>query len=202
MQTLTGGAFDPGLGDQMDLQRAGRVSAEAAAALPTRGRLLMDPERFIVCVQDAPVALDLGAIGKGFALDRMAEELTTWDAPRALVIAGGSSILALDEPEDSTGWEVSVAPSQVLRLQRCAIGTSGTAVKGAHILDPRTGRPTPGPYRAWAVHRSAAVADALSTAWMLLGPEEIEQISRKLPGTRAFVQHLPSDLPEIGEQTF
>ena len=58
------------------------------------GRLLMDPERFTVRVQDGPVALDLGAIGKGFALDRMAEELEAWDVPRALLIAGGSSVLA------------------------------------------------------------------------------------------------------------
>ena len=200
MQTLTGGAFDPGLGAQMDIQRAGAAAtnAAAAAAFPVRGHLLMDPENFTVGVQNGPVALDLGAIGKGFALDRMAEELETWDVPRALLVAGGSSILALDGPEDAAGWEVSIAPSKTLRLHRCAVGASGTAVKGAHILDPRTGHPVPGPYRAWALHPCAAVADALSTAWMLLGPDEIGQACRALPGTRAFIQRLASDSPEIG----
>ena len=197
MQALTGGAFDPGLGAQMDIQRAGAAATNAAAVSPARGRLLMDPENFTVGVQDGPVALDLGAIGKGFALDRMAEELEAWDVPRALLVAGSSSILALDGPEDAAGWEVSIAGSQTLPLHRCAVGTSGTAVKGAHILDPRTGHPVPGPYRAWALQPYAAVADALSTAWMLLGPDEIGQACRALPGTRAFVQRLASDSPEM-----
>jgi thiamine biosynthesis lipoprotein len=188
MQELTGGAFDPSLGGQMDVHR-GVPPAEKEPAVPLRGRLVMDPDRFTVGVVDGPVALDLGAIGKGFALDRMADELQTWDVTRALLVAGESSIIALDAPTpDSAGWEVSLAPAKTLLLKRRAVGASGTSVKGLHILDPRTGRPTPGPFRTWALHDSAAIADALSTAWMLLTPEEIDQVCGRLPGTEAILQ--------------
>ncbi len=196
MQALTGGAFDPGLGEQMDARR-GDAPAAGAPVSSARGRLLMDPGNFTVRLQDGPVALDLGAIGKGFALDRMAEELEAWDITRALLVAGGSSILALDGPENSNGWEVSMVPSKTILLKRCAIGASGLSVKGAHILDPRTGQPAPGPYRAWAVHASAAIADALSTAWMLLGPGEIDQVCHQLPGTQAYLQRSAADASEL-----
>jgi len=197
MQTLTGGAFDPGLGTQMDIQR-GEVLPENTLTSPKRGRLIMDPENFTVSVHNDPVALDLGAIGKGFTLDRMAEELETWDATRALLVAGGSSILALDAPEsNSTGWDIAITPTKPLLLKRCAIGASGTSVKGAHILDPRTGQSASGPHRTWAVHASAAIADALSTAWMLLGPDEIDHICHQLSGTQAFLQHDTNDSSKL-----
>ena len=196
MQVLTGGAFDPGLGEQMDAHR-GELPVAGAPVPSPGGRLLMDSENFTVCTQDGPVALDLGAIGKGFALDLMAEKLEAWDVTRALLIAGGSSIMALDGPENSTGWNVSIVPSKTILLKRSAIGTSGIAVKGTHILDPRTGRPAQGPCRVWAVHVSAAIADALSTAWMLLGMDEIGQVCRKLPGTQALLQHGTADAFEL-----
>jgi thiamine biosynthesis lipoprotein len=185
MQAATGGAFDPGLGAQMDIQRGD----SAATGETPRGRLVMDPQRFTVSIIDGTVALDLGAIGKGFTLDRMAEELQNWDITRALLIAGDSSILALDGPApDAAGWEISLSPAKKLSLQRLAVGASGTTVKGLHILDPRTGQPAAGPFRTWAVHPSAAIADALSTAWMLLAPEEIDHVCRALPGSQAILQ--------------
>ena len=197
MQELTGGAFDPGLGAQMDLQRDAAL-APSGPGLARRGRLLMDADRFMVSVVEGPVVLDLGAIGKGFTLDRMAEELRNWDLTRVLLIAGESSLLALDGPTfDSTGWEVSITATRKLNLKRCAVGASGTSVKGAHILDPRTGRPSSTPYRTWALHASAAIADALSTAWMLLAPDEIDQVCRELPGTQAMVQPSENEPPML-----
>jgi thiamine biosynthesis lipoprotein len=197
---LTGGAFDPGLAEQMDRQRGNAPDAASPPAHAPRGRLLMDPENFTVCSQEGPVALDLGAIGKGFALDRMGEELETWDVRRALLVAGGSSILALDGPQGTTGWEVTIHRGKTLLLERCAVGASGTAVKGAHILDPRTGEPASTPVRAWAVHPSAAVADALSTAWMLLDADEIGQVCRQLPGSEAFLEPAADDAPPRPDQ--
>ena len=197
IQQITGGAFDPVLGAEMDVWRAGRQPGNELRR-QDRGRLLMDPENLTVRATGGPVALDLGAIGKGFALDRMAEELQAWDITRSLLVAGGSSILALDAPEPgSAGWEVSLTATKKLFLRQSAIGASGTSVKGAHILDPRTGQPAPGPYRAWALHSSAAIADALSTAWMLLGPDEIERVCRELPGARAFLQRSEKETGDL-----
>jgi thiamine biosynthesis lipoprotein len=197
MQRITGGAFDPALGAQMDHLRE-RKAGDVAETAPTgRGRLVMNPENFTVHCEDGPVHLDLGAIGKGFALDRMAEELRNWKIDRALLIAGGSSILALDGPDPAfgQGWEVSLSGRHKLRLAHGALGASGTSVKGGHILDPRTGAPAEGPHRAWATAKSAAVCDALSTAWMLLGFDEIEEICRQGEGFGAILQ-LQEDDPE------
>ena len=197
MQQVTGGAFDPGLGRQMDDWRSNTKPA-GDVRIPERGSLIIDPKNFTVWVSGGSVALDLGAIGKGFALDCMAEELRTWDVTRALLVAGESSILALDAPDpDSAGWEVSLTVNEKVFLKNEAIGASGTSVKGSHILDPQTGQSMAGFYRTWAVHPSAATADALSTAWMVLSPREIEEVCRKLPGTQAILQSYMTEVESL-----
>jgi thiamine biosynthesis lipoprotein len=78
-----------------------------------------------------------------------------------------------------SGWPVGVgagwpgAPSRILLSGR-ALSGSGTEVKGEHILDPRTGRPARRYLAAWASASSAALSDALSTAFFVMTPEEIE----------------------------
>ncbi len=162
LSALTGGAFDPAI-------------ARFAANAPADGRLQLHAAGRRVACETAPVALDLGAFGKGYALDLAAEILREWSLTHALLIAGGSSLLALDSP-DGTGWEIGLTPRQSLRLHRQALGASGTAVKGAHILDPRDGTPASAYFRTWASAPSAAAADALSTAWMLLDRDEITAV--------------------------
>lgn len=186
LHQLTGGAFDPTLGDRLDALR-GRAPSPAAA---TRGRLELDPATSIARVLNGPVALDLGAIGKGFALDRMGATLAEWDLPAALLIGGeGSSILALDGPAPGTAWDVGLGdgPSRrIVSLRHHALGASGFAVQGAHILDPLTGAPA-APRRAWALAPSAAVADAVSTAAMVLSPEELAELCVASPGLGVLV---------------
>ena len=100
----------------------------------------------------------------------------------------------MDTPHaDSNGWEVFLTDRQKYLLKRGAIGTSGTSIKGAHILDPRTGKPNSRFYRTWALHPSAATADALSTAWMLLDSDEIEEVCCRLPGSQAILQQNMTD---------
>ncbi len=127
---------------------------------------------------------DLGAIGKGFALDRMAAILREWGAPSHLIVSGGSSVLAGEAPSGSKGWSVSVGADTTpteLAVQHSALGASGLSVKGNHITDPRTGQPATTRERAWVLAGSAAEADALSTACMVLSDREIESLAAARP---------------------
>lgn len=140
------------------------------------------------------LAFDLGAIGKGFALDRMAQELADWDCPAFLLVAGGSSILAGDSPPGTPGWSVGLGGGQDearLLLQHGSLSGSGVAVQGRHILDPRTGQPANLRDRAWAQAPSAAASDALSTAFMVLTEAEIAGVLAQNPEWQAY-------LPEAG----
>jgi thiamine biosynthesis lipoprotein len=121
---------------------------------------------------------DLGAIGKGFALDRMAVELADWDCPSYLLNAGGSSILAGEAPPGRQGWSAGLGEDNATRrfwLTHCSLSGSGLAVKGEHILDPRSGAPARIRSKAWALASTAAQSDALSTACMVLSETEIIQ---------------------------
>ena len=143
-----------------------------------------------VRVADDHVMLDLGGIGKGFALDRMATLLADWDLPCFLLRASASTVLAGLPPPGSCGWRVQFGPGsarQQLYLQKAAISGSGLAVKGEHILDPRTGRPATHFEMAWSGAPSAAQADAISTALMVMQEEAIQEFCQRRPDCLAYV---------------
>ena len=152
------------------------------AALKTRQSLpqweLLLDEHSILCVS-GQLEFDLGAVGKGFALDRMGELLRQWDCPSFLLVAGGSSILAGDQPAEAPGWSCGLGEddsAQRFFLTSASLSGSGLAVKGAHILDPRTGLPALRQNRAWVLADTAAESDALSTACMVLSERELEEV--------------------------
>ena len=60
-----------------------------------------------------------------------------------------------------------------LTLTDIALSGSGIAVQGAHLIDPRTGAPSPRATRTWALAPTAALSDALSTAFFIFSEEEI-----------------------------
>jgi thiamine biosynthesis lipoprotein len=191
MFDLTAGAFDVSIG----------------TGLPS---LELDLDHSIVHATTRGVRLDLGGIGKGYAVDLMAELLEEWGVQSSLVHGGFSSVLALEPPPGHAGWPLTLsdpsASSRVLtRLSSCqtALGASGVR-KGDHIVDPRTHDPVRGRRAAWvAVPRppesagadaethqrvaAAAVTDALTTACMLLRLEEIEALCRGTPGLEAWI---------------
>lgn len=192
---LTGGAFDVSIG----------------TGLPS---LQIEADDLVVGATKKGVTIDLGGIGKGYAVDLAAELLEEWGVATALVHGGFSSVLALEPPAAHEGWLLTLsdpaAPARVLaRLsaRQSALGASGVRRRN-HIVDPRTRRAVRGRLAAWVTlprpprssasgpgaprAAAAAIADALTTAFMLLEPEEIEALCERSPGLEAWILPKPA----------
>ena len=166
---------------KIELATLGAFSVTAAAkqAQTSSPQWRLLPEELAIQCESGWLQIDLGAIGKGFALDQMAELLQNWDCPSFLLVAGGSSILAGDAPIEAAGWSCGLGDDNApLRffLAHASLSGSGLAVKGNHILDPRTGQPAKRQNRAWVLANTAAESDALSTACMVLSEPEMEDV--------------------------
>ena len=155
--------------------------------------LKLDEAEHTVELLTAPVQIDLGGIGKGYAVDRMADLLRDWSIETALIHGGYSSALALSGPPGTKGWPLTLSnPANRkqtlanLYLQGRAVSGSGLQ-KGQHIIDPRTAQPVKGKQAAWACAPNAAIADALSTAFMVMTPDEIKQYCLRHPYVLAMV---------------
>jgi len=160
-----------------------------ARARTGQHHMILDPEGRTVAFDRPGVVINLGSIGKGYAIDRAIDVIRDhWWPTSALVHGGRSSLYALGSPPGRFGgrWEIALrnpfdpaSPLGVLRLRNRGMGTSGTAFQRfeadgriyGHILDPRTGVPAEGPASVTVLAPTAAEADALSTAFYLLGTE-------------------------------
>ena len=145
----------------------------------------LHPEAGIVRKLRSGPWLDLGAIGKGFALDQAAALLAEWDITTGCLIAGGSSLRGLGGP----GWslEIDQAKAPLPLTGAFCLGASGFLFQPGHIIDSR---PTPvnsATTRALVLAPSAALADALSTAAMLLTPEQLARLTHDQPGVASLV---------------
>jgi thiamine biosynthesis lipoprotein len=206
----TGGAFDVTAGPLIKawgfFRRQGRVPAddELTAVLQNVGmrHVALDADRQAVRYHRRGVEINLGSIGKGYALDQVGRLLRDkWGIRSGLLNGGTSSILALGTPPgDARGWSVGVRhPWQterrlaVVRLRDRAMATSGATYqhfehnhkKLGHLLDPRTGRPAEGMSLAVAFAPTAAEADALATAFYVLGVEPARRYCEEHPAVAA-----------------
>ena len=201
MYAQTNGAFDVTVGSLVKCWRAEDGSPRTPspeeldrARLRTGTHLLeLDEREHTVQLSASPVQVDLGGIGKGYAVDRVAELFGEWSIDTALISGGYSSILALEAPPGTSGWPLTLSDPEdhkhvLARPHLRAACLSGSGVqKGGHIISPRTGRPVQGRRAAWSSAPDATTADALSTAFMIMDLDEIRQYCSLHPDVLAMV---------------
>ena len=203
MYDKTSGAFDISVGalyscwlnDDRTLRKPSDDELARACELTGLDHLKLSDEDFSAEVLTEGVQFDLGGIGKGYAAEKMAEILREWSLGQALVLAGASSVLSVSVPEGMTGWPIKLRHpgnrEDVLarfELTEGAISGSGKQ-KGQHIIDARSveGVPVKGRLATWTMAPDAVAADALSTAFMMLSAEEIDDYCLANPGTAAII---------------
>jgi thiamine biosynthesis lipoprotein len=141
--------------------------------------------------------LDLGAIGKGYAVDRAIEILRAADIRHAMVNAGGSSIAAVGTSPGGNGWPVLLggrAGARVLILRDASVSTSqqqlaplsSDKAAAGEIVDPRTGAPVSRPGAVIVVAPRATIGDGLDTTLLLMSISEGSDLLSHFPGAAAF----------------
>lgn len=142
-------------------------------------------EDLSITVHASPLTLDLGSIGKGYALDQAVNVLHDWGIHNALLNAGDSTLLALGRPNTEPAWIVRLDEQHGLReipLCNQALSGTGFAEQGRHIMDPRTYQPVPvTPRRRYALAPTAALADGLSTAFTVMTDTEARALCARHP---------------------
>jgi FAD:protein FMN transferase len=201
---LSDGEFDITVGPLVNLWKAALAGGHEPSAdeqLAARScigydRIRLSPPNRVSFLSDC-LRLDLGAIGKGYAVDRAAAILRESGLKAALIDAGGSTIYALGSPPGKAAWLVHMRdPSghvdPTVMLSDESISTSEQSrpsfvaeSSAGHIIDPRTGHPLRTPFATSVVANTATASDALSTTLLLMGPQQGDRLVRKLPDVAA-----------------
>lgn len=182
------------------LKQCARLTSQTNGAFDITARsrghlnqLKLDESDFSVTLLVDSIHIDLGAFGKGYAIDVMARLFKEWDIGSVLIHGGQSSVLALAEPWGEKGWPVTLSdPSRSgeklshVHLKNRALSASGLE-KGHHIINPHTGKAVVDRIAAWASTSACATSDALSTAFMVMASEEIEKYCRINPETQGLL---------------
>ena len=180
----TNGAFDPVVGDLLrNQENESNISEPSTKALFGFKYLNFDGKDCTV-VRLRDVSVDVGAFGKGYALDRVEHTLEEFSKPWMIDVGGQLMVSGLAETES---WPFAIAnPVHRMRtvlnlnLKEGSISVSGgserdrlvNGVRLGHILDPRSGRPVNDAGSVIVWHRKALLADILSTALFVMGVEE------------------------------
>ncbi|MCX8157073.1 MAG: FAD:protein FMN transferase [Verrucomicrobiae bacterium] len=211
---LTGGAFDITIGPLlrcwgfMGAEGAMPEPAAVAAARAVTGMqwVELDAAEMTVRFRKPGVMVDLGGIGKGYALDCAIELLREAGVRDALLHGGTSSVYALGAPPDTGAWRLGIEshplraggpkiPLAVVELRDQSLTVSTVWGKHfqregrtyGHILDPRTGEPAEAAVVSAVRCASATDGDALATALIVDGRQRHGQLSRCVPGLQTLV---------------
>jgi len=210
LQSESGGAFDITVAPLVRcwgfMHGTGRVPepAEIDAARSRSGmaHVMLDEQNLTVRFDQEGVMIDLGAIGKGHAIDCAVESLREAGVTSALLHGGTSTVYGLGAPPGAEGWKIAIAsaPDQPPRQTAVVLRNNALSVsavwgkcfeadgkKYGHVIDPRTGWPVNNAVQAALVLPSATETDALSTALLVLGLEGHEAISRLRADMRTMV---------------
>ena len=189
----TDGAFDITIGPLMRAwgfvggkgRMADEAEIEAAREIIGMEHIGLDEESFTVRFDREGVAIDLGAIGKGYAVERAAGILRENGISSGLLHGGTSTVYAIGAQPDGRPWTIGLAEPLSGQVDLQDSGLSVSAVHGksfmedgiefGHILDPRNGKPIRGNPAAAVVGPSPAICDALSTALLALGKQEFKE---------------------------
>lgn len=209
----TGGAFDITMAPLLRcwgmLGRSdGQIpaAAELAAARAVCGYPLVDLDHanFTVRFARDGVMLDLGAIGKGYAVEKAAEILRDAGVNSALIHGGTSTVFALGIPPDHHAWNIAInhpnnaaagRPLTQVQLRDESLSVSAIAGKCfvangrtlGHVIDPRTGAPADRAQLAAVVLPSGTETDAFSTALLVAGPAGHAPLRQLRPGMRTLI---------------
>ena len=217
IRQATSGAFDISATPLSRLWkecRQGRVVPDQAAiesVLANVGgqHIQLDAEAKSIGFRRSGLVLDLGGIGKGYALDRLREFLVMSNAQNFLIHGGQSSVIgcgsrSIDQGRGTMPWQVGISHPlspgvrlATISLNDRAVGTSGSGRQSfvfegkryGHIIDPRTGWPADHFLSVTVLAEQAVQADALATAIFVAGPDFAEEICEQFGVSAITVGH-------------
>lgn len=195
------GAFDVTIGPLSRLWREARgrgrpptsEQVEAARALVDWRRLTLDPSARTARLDTPGMKLDLGGIGKGYAVAEARHELILRDCQSCLVELGGDVAFG-DPPPGTDGWTMLLpardgsSRSERLVLSNVVVSTSGDSVqylewegqRYSHIIDPRTGWGVRNMAHVVVIARDGMTSDALASTISVLGGVEVNSLLSRL----------------------
>lgn len=172
----TRGYFDVTIGKQIQQRKSLQESDHSINQI---GQLALDPKRPVVeCIQPGR-SIDLGGIGKGFAVDQIAQLLRSYAIPSACISAGNSCHMAIGHWIEVCQILIDAQNVSSIQLRQTAISSSGDLIQGAHIVSPHDPQ-LKDINRAWVIAHNATLADAWSTAAAIMPIHEFVHAANQI----------------------